>query len=71
MGQSIRRGLYTSAFHAGESSDTVRKYGNWASDACELYYALSSQRVYDMFTNMAEVARAERAKATARAPKVM
>ena len=68
---SFRRGLYTTAFHAGMSKDDVRKYGNWASDACELYYAMSSQRVYAMFTGMAEVARKERAKAAAKAPRAM
>ena len=50
---SFRRGLYTTAFHAGMFKDDVRKYGNWASDACELYYAMTSQRVYAMFTGRA------------------
>ena len=68
---SFRRGLYTTAFHAGASSDDVRKYGNWASDACELYYAMTSERVYAMFTGMAEVARTGRAKAAAKAPRAM
>jgi hypothetical protein len=66
---SFRRGLYTTAFHAGASADDVRKYGNWASDACELYYAMTSERVYAMFDSMVEVARKERAKAVTRPPR--
>lgn len=68
---SFRRGLYTTAFHAGASSEDVRKYGNWASDACELYYAMSSQRVYAMFSNMAASAHEARTKEAAKEPRAM
>ena len=51
--------------------DDIRKECNWAPDACELYYAMTSERVYAKFTGMAEVARTGRAKAAAKAPKAM
>ena len=57
---SFRRGLYTAAFRSGTTAEDLKKYGNWASAACELYYNMSKVRVIDMFTRMVEGAKEEK-----------
>ena len=51
---SFRRGLYTAAFKSGTTAEDLKKYGNWASAACELYYNMSRERVISMFERMVE-----------------
>ena len=52
----FRRGLFTSAFHGGAAADFVQEYGNWSSDACRLYYHLSTVQVQNTFTEMCRFA---------------